>query len=87
MNLPTACVRAVRVASPIDEAAVDRDQRVVHRRDGAIEPVPRISFTCRREFTGLLFHAVRGSADGSSWPKSAKPDVTSCAIVENAHDG
>jgi hypothetical protein len=40
-----------------------------------------------RALTGLLFHAARGSADNSSCPKSAKPDVISFAIVEKAHDG
>ncbi len=45
------------------------------------------SATWLRAFTGLLFHEERGSADSSSWPKSANPEVISCAIVENAHDG
>ena len=45
------------------------------------------SVTSLRALTGLLFHAERGSAESSSWPKSAKPEVTSWAMVENAHAG
>jgi hypothetical protein len=87
MNLPTAFVLAVLAVSTMISppsmamsASLTADMVPYRSCHGS-------SFTSFLAFTGLLFHAARGSADSSSWPKSANPDVISQAMVDNAHDG
>lgn len=86
MNLPKARVRAVPAASVMTSPESMAMTASVTAEMAPYSSYQGSSVTLLRAFTGLLFHAERGSADSSSWPKSAKPDVISCAIVEKAHD-
>jgi hypothetical protein len=87
MNLPTARVRAVFSASSITSPESIAMRPSLTAEIAEYRSYHGLSLTSLRALDGLLFHAERGSADSSSWPKSAKPEVTSWAIVESAHAG